>query len=592
MYLNSLIKLNDYLNGLVVGKQSSEVKLNTLSREQWYTNPLNGNSCVDYGGLLYEKMPTGVFQVYDDGGIFDPMEHRVCGDHYAASHFAMMASVLYLLTNEKKYLGRVLNSLNFCFKILNGYPRVPWDMHYDFNCYALAVVFMLLKQKLPNNIVDKFYLHLPKAKTNRHRVANWRGQRTIYYQVLKKYGFTVSLKKKIMALNDQIMFKQSIAKDGCFDDHPGKSRPIQYHAFSLSLATILEQITGRAFINEKEQSLAYLLNFVAPDGDFNYFGRGHKQSFGYAPALFVLEANKKSFSGIQTYLDKIWNYVCSFQNDDGSFPLIFNTSNDKNKIGWYDYHRHSVYTSFFGAWLALAALENSHCNMEIKSKKKPLKKFVSENIFTFRSDEYFICLSKGFSAYSSECAVSPHKLYVKGIGTIFSCPGGPATRKKGFGHINSFKYEPINYFAPLYKRVDGKWIGPACIESTLTIDNDQVSFELIYGAVCIKRKYYFNKTIFKINDTIKVLKTEEIDEIRIINFPINIKDKTIKITGSFITISSAFSDRKVIMETNSDIPLTELESYEWVDGPVVIAGVTSPAYENKQWNVSYSFKLR
>jgi len=58
-------------------------------------------------GLEFEnniKDTDPLLNVYDFGGIFDPIDGYVPGDHYATTHYAMLGAILYRETGEKTFL--------------------------------------------------------------------------------------------------------------------------------------------------------------------------------------------------------------------------------------------------------------------------------------------------------------------------------------------------------------------------------------------------------------------------------------------------------------------------------------------------------
>ena len=116
------------------------------------------------------------------------------------------------------------------------------------------------------------------------------------------------------------------------------------------------------FIINQIKGIDYFLRFVDPDGCFNYTGRGQEQIFGYASAIYVLEAalkvNPSKMKIYQTALNRIWEYFLSFFKPEGYFPLVLNSHADEERYGWYDYHHLTVYNGFTGVWLGLASLLN------------------------------------------------------------------------------------------------------------------------------------------------------------------------------------------------------------------------------------------
>jgi hypothetical protein len=295
MYLLTARKLNDYLNNLVINEEDySGLNLDDGREDKFYVNPLTGRtvSVMELNGLLLQQDSQDTYTVYDNGAIWDPIEKRTTGDHYATSHYVLMCAALFRITGETKYLARAEASMPFCFRTLKGYPRVPWGMHYDFNNYALTLTLHLLRPHLEHNQWQKYFSLLRNAKMNRNRTINWAAQRVLYCEnMLNLDSNRLSWRHVFMSWLYRRHFSDGIAGDGSYEDHPGRSRPIQYHAFSLALDILIHFFRPQTSNRQRlAAGLKYLTHFIAPDGDFNFFGRGHRQIFAYSPALFAFES--------------------------------------------------------------------------------------------------------------------------------------------------------------------------------------------------------------------------------------------------------------------------------------------------------------
>lgn len=572
MYLESLKILYKYLEGLVVS--GDDVDLSTVGGDQVADNSLPAGFIL-HGGLLYRSNGYTTGKLYDQYGVFDPFEGRVEGDHYATSHFVLMAAAMFRLTGEPKYLQSCIFSGEFCLRCLNGYPYILWDMHFDFNNYALALACYLLGDELPVEVRGRWIHALSRAAQNKHRVGNWFGQRLLYYSLFKKLSGSLGAVKSIRKNVDRVMYSRCFASDGAVEDHPGKSRPIQYHAFNLAIILMLGGLERwRNAGTLVGDGLDYLVQFIAPDGDFNYYGRGQKQIFAYSPALFAFETSALSRPELKESAIKVWNFVRRQQRSEGDFQLVLSPVSGDTRVGWYDYHRHSVYNAFFGAWLALAELQRVgkpavDCSgVVIKSRHDWQSRQV--NIFVLETDSYFVCLSQSFRGYSSECGGSPQKFYVKGAGNLFTCPGGPSAIPGGFGNRFIFDHIDINYTLPLWKREEGAYAAPIGGDSVFLRDKKRVRYKITSDEVDFLRTYEFKESFVAIEDVITV-KSDLITTLRLVNLPVNTHCFDVDIVEGTIVLSSKDTGRLVCkIEVECDGVLAQGEEYQWVDGMISI----------------------
>lgn len=126
----------------------------------------------------------------------------------------------------------------------------------------------------------------------------------------------------------------------------------QYQAFILVLLTDLFDLTKNPFyLKSFENGLTALLAHQTKTGEIIRFGRGKKQIFGYGSILYAL-----SWSIIKQHknehipsLQQIFMYVRSFQNKDGSFPLVLTKGDDLSL--WERYNNLFDYLPFLTTML-------------------------------------------------------------------------------------------------------------------------------------------------------------------------------------------------------------------------------------------------
>lgn len=582
MYLETLRAHHRYLSSLVV--QPRDMGRLPAGLGDAPAAPLPPGF-VERDGLLYRTGEDRRETLFDAFGVYDPLEGRVEGDHYATSHYVLMSAALHQVTGEPEYLRAAVDSAEFCLRGLCGYPRVPWGMHFDFNNYGLALACLLLGDSLPEEIRTIWLRDLVKARMNAHRVGNWFGQRLVFLALLRGSGVRLPLRSRLLLEVNRLFFRRTFATDGAIEDHRGTSRPIQYQAFSLALATLLDAVApdGRT-ARSISPGIDYLLRFIAPDGDFNFFGRGHKQIFAYSPALYVLEACAPERPELRDAADRIWAFLRPHQREDGSFPLVLTPGPAAPRLGWYDYHRHSAYNAFFGAWLALAQIARQGnlrprpgASDPPRAPRQALGGTV--NIFIKRTPAYYLCLSRGFGGYSSECALSPHKLYVNALGTLLSCPGGPAPTVHGFGQRFTFAKEPVNIFAPLWRDAEGRWHSSGMTQTPLALRDGRPSFSLAFGPMKVTREFILSESTIEIRDVVTVAPAHDAQgqqTMRLVNLPLNVQGKTWSLDGNRIRLRNDETKFEAVIEIQALASLCHVDTYPWVDGDIALIVMESP----------------
>lgn len=487
--------------------------------------------------------------VYDYGGIYDSIDNSVKGEHYSTTHFALLSAILFNETNHENYLECARKAIDFHLRTYKDeYAFSDWDYHWDFQNFAFINTFALLKDSLLKNEKKQWLKGLRAWKTNSYVLTNWAAMRACAYLLRSRL-----LRSRIdtyKAWQNFRMIRRAQLNDGCFLDKHEKSCPIQYHVFTLALMHRIYMIKESDEIKKRFiDGINFFKNFVDPDGDFNYYGRGHEQIFGYGTALYCLEAAKTmdpaNSSEYQCYSDRVWEYLIRFKRDDGHFPLVLNDCPDHEKFGWYDYHHLTVYNAFLAVWLGLAH--------QLKSQKVAVKNFSkrkttfnkSTQIVIADKDEYFLVLSGGlFYDYLSEACITFHHLYFREIGWIFSCPGGPSKQK--FGKLNVVENVEKNVFSPIALDGNNNWIIPSKkIGKIVKADSDQIKATLNYGPFSVERTVTLLTKSITVTDNIYFEKNMHFNEFRYFNFPIVIDKFEIEIEAGKITLVEKYSGQKV-----------------------------------------------
>lgn len=116
-----------------------------------------------------------------------------------------------------------------------------------------------------------------------------------------------------------------------------------------------------------KRGVEFLELVTLPGGEFNFIGRGQRQSFGYASGVlaFVTAAAYLEDSRYLRLARNIFDLLASFQGTDGSIPLVarrdqpafFGTPDvhTRHRMGWFSYNNYFDYTPFAAALLQISS---------------------------------------------------------------------------------------------------------------------------------------------------------------------------------------------------------------------------------------------
>ena len=437
---------------------------------------------------------------YDQGGIFDPLDQQVIGDHYATTHFAwacalslyesaggpdiFSSSVVgapgsesrttrggYTAGPDTQWLESARNAIAFHIRTSpDEYPPGSWDYHWDFNNLAFVETYGLLADHLSIDERRLWQQHLLQWKTNSHSAVNWVAMRALE---LYRRGTLLNRPEDIKSARKflaQVLAAQTA--DGCFDDLPGISRPSQYHAYTACLLLRMKEMDTARITPACIKATRWLLAVCAPDGDMNSLGRGQGQIFGYVCALYLFRAAKTLDPTLapqcQWAETKILERLTQFLDPRGFFPLVLNDCPVETRCGWYDYHHLTVYNAFALVWLYLARTEldtvsggGGHDAVPLPGPLPPdqgIAILPHSGIFSARSLKFSLVCTAGTSGagYATDVGISPHFLFFRNQ-PLFRYPIGPGPGKYGTGTEEQHQME--NIWAPLV-HVRGQWIAP------------------------------------------------------------------------------------------------------------------------------------
>jgi len=494
--------------------------------------------------LQYSALARGLFgwladrQVaepgYDQGGIRDPLTGVVAGEHYSTTHFALLGCLLDQAEPDPERSPLIRSALEFHARTSGGeYARGSWAYHWDFNNYAFAKSLVLLGRTIPQAERDSGLDTMRAWKQNRHKTVNWLLMRA--YNATLRQNLCGGMLDALRARHSLFLSLRCQLEDGCIEDVRHTSRPIQYHAFSTALLHQLYLLTKKQrFLDRFLAGLKYLLPFVAPNGDFNYLGRGHEQIFGYGVALYVLEAGLphagRDTQRVNKAAEHCLAYLARYKTPQGCFPLVLNHHDNDRRYGWYDYHHLTVYNAFLGVWLAECALLTSEPSPPCAPAKTAPAHFgvqflAASGRLACDMPRYFLCLSAGEpgSRYYADCGLAFQHFWIRGFGDLISCPGGPGGPDgQGFADFYARKGDAAkNYFAPLGKR-DGVWLSPAGGRGSLERRGNGV-YALTYeypGGFIVNREVTLADDGVLVRDSVSFPAGQNFEEFRLVNLPL------------------------------------------------------------------------
>jgi len=256
-------------------------------------------------------------EVYDFGGIFDPIDQSIPGDHYATTHFALLGALLYQKNQDPEILKKIKMAMEFHIHTYrDAYYFGEWGYHWDFQNYAFLETFQLLKNNLSEEETRICETVIKESKENvNNPLTNWAAMRG--YSAALRYGQFHNFMDKVKKWWWIQKVKQSFQRDGCSDDYRNLSRSIQYHVFTLALLHRIYLIDpNRKLKSMILKGVEYFIRFIDPEGCFNYVGRGQEQIFGYAAAIYILEAaillDNKNGDHYEKQVLRIWSCLVSW----------------------------------------------------------------------------------------------------------------------------------------------------------------------------------------------------------------------------------------------------------------------------------------
>jgi hypothetical protein len=231
------------------------------------------------------------------------------------------------------------------------------EFHWEMKNLALLKIQQLVGARLPTDLQS----NLKNALMDWHNLnidsANWTAMRALAYHLRnQQFGRKNDQLRSSLELSLLLTMQTN---DGFFPDTP-ISYSMQYHAYVLSLLAIyLRSDKDLCVRNSFLKGVRFIADFVDPDGDFNYYGRGQRQIKGYVCLILALSEAAQLCTDQEEKIryynlrQRIYRFISRFRHARNFFPLVLNLSS--KKYGWYSYNRLGDYLSLCGVWLFLAS---------------------------------------------------------------------------------------------------------------------------------------------------------------------------------------------------------------------------------------------
>lgn len=547
--------------------------------------------------LIEKEAKRAKLRVYDFGGIWDPVDGYVPGEHYAASHFALLSAILFDAAEEPRLVEQASQAFEFhLYTSRREYLLSEWMYHWDFQNYALIECYQRLHNRVSKEMKQGWQGGLKRWRTNhRNKLSNWAAMRALAsYQRYRLFGSFLDFCR--FRWNEYVALKGE-QENGCIDDELNASRPIQYHIYTVALLHRLYLLTGRQRFGQRFlRGVDFFLPFVDPDGDFNYWGRGQEQIFGYGAAVYALTAAAKMTgeSEYQHAASKVYEYLLQFKRDD-HFPLVLNLHAEQERVGWYDYHHTTVYNAFLGVWLGLAHELNDRQPKFAVTQGAGLRKSIEQDFAFISNGSFFIAAGGGLPHYSSESGLTPCHLWVKGLGWIYSCPGG-ATRD-AFGNFYGDEHVLRNCLAPLaVDQSDALYAPTGKIGEVKKYNATTIECFLDCGIFSVRRTIGISVNELQIFDEILLERDFDGKEFRLFNFPVIIDKFDYRVRSRELTIVS--SNANMVIECDVNHPEPKFEELEQIRTAKGLARVVAMRIQHawmpqgQKFFVNSRFKIR
>ncbi|MCG8352022.1 MAG: hypothetical protein MI924_30010, partial [Chloroflexales bacterium] len=296
-------------------------------------------------------------------GVADPDEAMVLPYSYTTEFYAWLCALLYTAGRGDIWFERAASATKAALDTLDAHTcqrltTLPGgNFHWEFKNMALLHVEQCIGSRFDPALHRRLQQALLDWQDLNIDSANWTAMRALSY-LLRGLHFKRPSDHWRSRLELTLVLGMQ-TPEGLLPDTP-QSRSLQYHAYTLSLLGLHYQLSAHDHVRDALLSGArFIADFIDPEGDFNYFGRGQRQIFGYASLILALRAaahctpDHAEAARFATLAERVLGFMHRFCDADGIFPLVLNTAGEQ--WGWYCYNRRGDYLAFCGVWFLLAA---------------------------------------------------------------------------------------------------------------------------------------------------------------------------------------------------------------------------------------------
>ncbi|HSH04789.1 MAG TPA: hypothetical protein VLL52_19915 [Anaerolineae bacterium] len=318
-----------------------------------------------------ERIGLYLADLLQSDGIIDPVYDVVLPHSYTTDFFAWLAALIFVDSGDEVWLMRAKQALRATLKFREmsdsyiGHNQQA-EFHWEFKNLALLQVYQLVGDVLDEAEREEILLACRSWEHLFIDSANWVGMRVaIYYWRYLLFKEPADKWRYLLELN---LLLEIQTVEGFFPDKPD-SYSFQYHAYVLALlALLLDEVDDERVRESFLRGVAFIVRFIDPDGDFNYYGRGQRQLFGYGSLLYALSkaipllASSSQRKWYQACYQRMFGFVTSFRRSkdglypikDGLYPIVLH--DESEKLGWYMYNVAGDYLAFYGVFLCLSSV--------------------------------------------------------------------------------------------------------------------------------------------------------------------------------------------------------------------------------------------
>jgi hypothetical protein len=416
---------------------------------------------------LFRDLPPGAPLDWQDAGVHDPDAGHCVNQHYALSHLMLGAALLHELTGDDTYGSdaAAMAALLARHQAARYAPFDPDSIHWDFNNHAwLSAALLPRAEAVRRHLQDPALGAL--RRENGTLAGNWLTMRRVNRAFRRRLGLPVPGGR---AWLEPWAWRRLFRADGGIDEFPGRSRPLQYHAYVLALMLRQAVTTGQlAAADEKRlhAGLEYLLAHVDAEGRTNWRGRGQYQLFAEGCLRHVLGVTTAWYGahGGAPACDEALARLSARPwpaRPDGLLALVETDPGSERAGTHYDYHHPTVYNAFDLVWRLLTVHDAAAAaggSLPAPRLAAPAPRFglhAASGLWVERAGPWLVALAAGEEMYLSDVGLT--FCHLGGPrGALFTAPGGPHPsrygRMHGGEHLRQNVFGPVASALPHFRR--------------------------------------------------------------------------------------------------------------------------------------------